>query len=598
MQSTKNQIFIFIIVSTCAAAIAQVAEQLKPGIYVEKIGSMWRVEEKAEIYYEIDISSSVKNSEKLEKIQSIITTTCNKSFLPNTHRNCDMTQKWMNVRMDDIKTKLESFKPRRSKRSPLDIVGSGLRFCFGTMDQEDRIRVDRKMTEVDERLKTAEENMMKVGTLMQHTVEAFSMEIKTCLSNNTIFDTINENFKKLERMENLLEQQVRQDQFITEMTFAFEFLSSKQLKFLENVHETLDDLANGIFSTKLLTLENIWNDMNSIKIPDVNRMIPFTEKMKTEDFKKLCKFGVFNSPKGYAIIFVIPIISTEKSLIHHVISIPKILNDIAKCKKVSNSWIITDKSLMKSSETDARTMNELCEIIDNQFYCDDTFTWTKKETCELAAINGNEVQIEADCETIAFKMNSTIFIKTQSNNKLIVLCDKPKKAKFVGKTATNLQLFTSTMVFINDSGRLFIDDFEINFPKREHFRLLEKTIEYKPIEIDIPEFNTTKASDLELIPIIQDRIISPEKINELAIEWKDFVKNLQEKETHKTLKMWIVSFTAALATLIGIGVTGLLFKKWYNRWKLAIDEQANLDQEMDEISNGCNCDAIEGSNSN
>lgn len=537
---------------------AQVVEHLKPGIYVEDLGEIHKIEDKMDVCYDIDLTTSIKNLQKLETIKEITLRQCNRPFLQGTQRNCATIESIMQARINRINMHLSSFTPRRDKRSfPWNtLAGAVISYATGTFNSEDKTRVARKENTTDEKIKSIEDSIIKLGDLVAKNAEQFSAELKGCLSNNTIFEKIQVNFNKLERIEDLIEKQIYQDQIISEMTFAFELLSEKQLRFLENVRDTLDDLANDIFTTKLMTMNEIRDDIMRIKLDNMNRMLPFQGKMSHEEFRKLCRFGVYHTSYGYKIVFVIPIISTERLLIHRALAIPTIKDKMAIAKKIQDLLIITDQSLTKQSLIEKEKLAGLCVQMGRQYFCETTFTWSKQKTCELAAVNGQELMIERDCETIAYRMQNSLFIRTQNKNKLIVLCDHPKKAKFVGKSAINLQLDTTNLIYIDQPGTLFIDEFELDFSKQEHYKLTE-VIQEEPINVKLQDFDTVYQKDL--IPIVTQHITDQKTINEMATTWKDYTQAIETEKSEENLKILTVIIIIMISTAITIaGICSLM----------------------------------------
>lgn len=535
--------------------VAQLVENLEPGIHIEDIGMMFRVEERAEIVYNIDLTSSEFEVKNLGKIREQILRSCK-----SDSRNCFLLENMMHSRMNDIDKKLKGFNLHRTKRGLIDAGGNILRYIFGTLDSEDRKRINRKFEQIATQEKSADQNMIKIGELMESTIKTFNEEMSTCMGNGSTLRKIAENFNRIEKSQNALEKQIQLDRFIYELWFSYDFLSGKVINFMENVRATIEEISNGIFASQILPFDLVWNDAKSIATNAKNRIVPFDSQPNMEEFKATVRYGVLQSKTGYSVIFTIPVVNTDEYHVFHMRSIPKILDGVATGKKIDTSWLLSDKSLTKLIRTSESEMAKMCTEVRRKFYCFASLAWSSEKSCELSALNGREAEVEELCETIVYSIPTSVIIKTQHENKLIVLSNGPKKAKFVGVETKNLRLNLASLITIESAGKLYIDGKEIDFPNRDHVHVMSKQIRMEKI-LEIKLENLTISDANHLIPLMGNGILDQEKINNLAIRWQDLAKQMKEEKDGRSYGIYWILGAATPMILLGIAMAVKLWKR-------------------------------------
>lgn len=562
-------------------------EPVEPGLHIEKMGFMRKVDKHVEAIYTINLADTDENLEKLHKLREEILEKCRWNFIPSSDvKKCHTIDKISFQKLVEIQTKCDQLTTRRVKRGWFNGGGAGLRIVLGTLDDGDRQRIDKRLDELDKQQVEIGRVIREYGDLMQRTVESMNSAIPQCLANNSIFTIINKNFADIEHDMEIFHKQNSVDKIVAEMLYAFDFLTGEYSASLERIQDTLKDLENSVLSTKLVPITTILSDLNAMKLQTKDLELPLQGNFTMQEFAKFSRFGVARRGKNLLIIFVVPLVNIGRLPMYEVIAVPTIEESVARTIRVDDSIFITDEAHQSSFRWREEDTSKHCNQVRNEYICNGFITWNRKQNCELAVITGNDNKIDELCTQSLFALNSTLVIPMQSKNKILVLCKSPMKSTFIGESNKNLRLERASIVTVEERGKLFIgDDLMIDFPELENVVKESDYVIEPKVDFNFANFSFKADSDsLKLIPVIESKVLKHEELSELGIEWKKFNEKLEDNRADKLKeKIWTIVISVT-TTLFGICLISYLsYRLWRTINSNPLDQGHENDIELEEV---------------
>lgn len=538
-------------------------EQIEPGIYIEEVAHVRKIENQAEIWFNIHLTESLSHVSKLEILQKALIKSCKTIFIEIPTDHCDFLDRISKKKLFNIRDSFSRMFPKRSKRALLGFVGEGMSYLYGTMSESEKRALENRVlaTESDGRKTMA--TLKNFGQLMEKTIAHLEGVSNSCFANNSIFENINENFNKILKHEDAVVKQIIQNNVNEKLLNTYNYISDSLSHHFNQIHNTLNSLKNGIMNSELITLDLILNTLKSAKLTEKNYEIPFGADFSLREFNKLTRFGVIVINETISVIFLVPVVNIDILTAYQVFAVPQIEKGLAKSFAVDDSWVVVDKMHEKQFKTTKLELKANCLEIREEFLCKNPLTWTKKDSCELAAINSNNNLIESLCPKIIYAINSSIIIPLHGKTRILILNPIPTKAKFIGTKNRILDLNLANIVSINETGSLFVDDAILDFSENEIIQIKKDIILDDKIENDFftTEFKMPSEGVRKLVPIVGKKNVKMSEINELAMEWSEFNHEIEKAEDK--VDIFTIVWITALVTLITL-LASILFI--YLRW--------------------------------
>lgn len=304
------------------------------------------------------------------------------------------------------------------------------------------------------------------------------------------------------------------DQFFNEILNFWNFLYDKTKEFEKKIHDVLWSLENGIINSDLIDFEEIKSNIFKIKIQDKGKMISINEDVNVENFKKLVRFGGVVRDGKIFVIFIIPLVSVEKNRVFETIAIPEVVNNVAYSIIIKNRLLIVNKNAEKFFPITELELSLNAVKVDSIFFYKQKVVWNSEKVCEIAIINNDNPNIEANCQKTRFQINNSIIVKSAENNVILVFTAKEINIKFINERVQLFKIIGTNKIVINEAGKLFIEKFEINFPKKLPSVVLNKTIKIEKIDLPFSIKSEWEGKKFNLLNI-NDSMISHEKLNNL-----------------------------------------------------------------------------------
>lgn len=126
-------------------------QQLELGAFIEEIGEVFSIEKKAEIWIKIETNDLQEEINKIFNYREKVEIACNriKNKIPDfTH--CEKFIQLSNLMLTELRSRFNGIFPaKRSKKGLANAVGSFQNFLFGTMDDNDRSKIENKLEKLE-----------------------------------------------------------------------------------------------------------------------------------------------------------------------------------------------------------------------------------------------------------------------------------------------------------------------------------------------------------------------------------------------------------------------------------------------------------------
>lgn len=552
-------------------------ESVQPGLYVEQVAKMRKVEQHVELWFNINLHDCNDHLTKLANLQKTIVDACRTNALPLPSQHCaslDMITKMKLKNVNDLASRLT---PRRPKRALLGFVGEGMSYLYGTMSESEKIALEKRVRSTEDNNQKTMATVKNYGQIMEKTLQQLSGLVESCMSNNSIYEMINKNFNEILKEEELTRKQFELNNFRQQILYSFTYICETLEFFYFRIEHTLNSLKNGILHTELFTLDLILDTLKSAKLAEKSYEFPFEADLSIQEFNKLTKFGVVTIGSKISIIFLVPIINIDTLMIYHTFAVPRIQDGIAKTYGIDDSWIATDKSHEKFFKTTEAELKTECIEIRDEFLCKKLLTWRKKNSCELAVINADAHLMEHLCEKLVYAINSTIIIPLHEKTRILILNPQPVKAKFIGSKNRMLDLGITDIISINETGDLYIDDVVLEFTESEIIKIendlaLDDKIENEFFNTDL---NLTNDKVRKLIPIVSKKNVKMSEITAVAMKWHEFNEKLEEKTPEETAFWKIILATILISIILTIAAISYIYLRCHRTAQIEVEPQVN-----------------------
>jgi hypothetical protein len=523
-------------------------KEIQPGIYSETLGNVLKIDEKLQLFFKLDVNELNTEWNQLKRIKLQIEKIAFKENINYMHYVETST-----IYLEQLKEKIDSLlKFKRSKRGAIDVIGSGIKFLFGTMDAKDRESIQNKLSEIKNDFYEEEKLNSKLTFLTEKTLANVATLAASCNKNNKLANEIVVRINYLETEENILIRNQKTAIFIQELQGVFWFLKEELEAKIANVEQMFEDFHNGLINTRLITYQDILNNLKDYKLRNGNMILPFDIlKTNINKMKELLTFGVITNEERLYVVYAVPLISNEKFTMMKAFPVPEIRDEVAIALNVPNEFVIFDKNHEKIALIKEEKLEIMCKKIENDYFCNDLVVFDKSRSDCLHQIFFNDLTaIRRSCESRGLKLKHTVLIKTTRTDTFIVLSPKTE----IGKLVTNnevvkLEFKGTQLLTLMESAKLFLRDSEISINKEvlkieTKFSLVSKLPVNEKWDLDLSNQNERLRKNLK-------------EMNVLDLEQfktKSFDLRLKEnnKENYMFTTLWISAVTVGILMLIGI----------------------------------------------
>lgn len=115
----------------------------------------------------------------------------------------------------------------------------------------------KKFAKIDNELEFQTKTLKEVTSLMSKTTKEFGNAVHAGFTNNSILTTFEENFNRVNKMENHIERQMAHNRLLHDLFMWFKILSDSQIEMLSILKYAFDNLENGNFNNDILSFETI-----------------------------------------------------------------------------------------------------------------------------------------------------------------------------------------------------------------------------------------------------------------------------------------------------------------------------------------------------
>lgn len=447
------------------------------------LGKTRLIESKHTFIHYINITTLVLQLENIEllsyKLRSIL-----KNANLNRERNQEMTiyDKFSQVEyfLSTVKTKFNNIIPkRREKRALINAVGVASKWLFGTMDEDDQINYDRKISELQSNQKTFARELNLQTSLSHKLINHYNNTITKIYENQQLIkNKINEISVKVKNVTNML--------FLVSFSSAFDQLILN----CQSLINFLDNLEDAILFAHLGFLHN--------SVININQLLEITEYL--HNIYGPSKIVNFNNVYYYYQLAGIQVKFDEKKIIF-AIHMPILISNYFRTFHLiplpyKNSIILPEKPYLILGTNYHQFEESPCQKVEDQYLCrqhEDPVP----DTCILPLMRAEK----SDCDTMKADLVHPIIQEINEKFLLILPASKPVKATTDCEKKTLKILQTNTLVKIPKGCSIHIEN--STFANKE-----EITIENPLILPNVMEYPMT----------IKEEKIKPLKLHTINLE--------------------------------------------------------------------------------
>lgn len=245
----------------CGAAAADERwslEALQPGAYVEDLGEIAVVEDKVEIFFRLNMTEIQTEIENIGHFRDEILTACNKISIHEFFADdCGHFFQISTFMQSELYFKFSKLAAERERRGAINIVGCTARYLFGTLDDEDRDEITSRLDVLERDNVDALKMGLKYSKLVEKAVANVNTSVEICNRNGRLISEVQTRFSSIVNSVNHQQLEIRFLKYFTDIVQTF-YLSFQETKDrIDETHQTMIDLSNGIFNTRLISYNDI-----------------------------------------------------------------------------------------------------------------------------------------------------------------------------------------------------------------------------------------------------------------------------------------------------------------------------------------------------
>ena len=466
--SKMNTLFLLVL---CFFAAKAKIFPLEPGIHKEIVGDMKIIDNKWSMIINFNLLELNLNVEKTKRVFTDLNNYCNHMKQYGTHScskdilyGSDLIKRLNNDnnRINDLLSK------KRTKRGLFNIIGSGFKFFFGTMDASDAKKIESKLVEFTENNSETDHLLHDQIQIVDQTFRMANDTLNHVLYNEEI---IKQNTKDISYLfqtmknKNSLEKEIIFQKLNTMFNVMYDVTNND----LQNFERFLIDIHSNILNTKIISFSKLIDEIKKIenKLPKDMDLILNLENPDIEVFFKFLKLGYIYNDKNMFVIIQIPLISRENYKIMNLYPIPKCKNNTCVALEITSDIFALSDSNNYHVKMEKQFFEKNCLQMKKIFFCDEINIIYKQieRNCETAILFQNNKNIKSFCKEKAFHINDNLVIKLYNENSFLIINSYEEKAtlKCKGSQNINIILKNTLKIVINKECKLYLKTMILKF---------------------------------------------------------------------------------------------------------------------------------------
>lgn len=426
-----------------------------PGLIFQQQKNIYLAHDEWKLVYYYDLTQFYQESRKIISIKSTMIRLCDKlkqNLLEETQHICTYILNQLNIHEEHTNTRdniIKSFETtkERSRRAPVEIVGTAAKYLFGILDSESAKEYEKNINTLKSNQSFISELTKKQTTLIEGLITLHNTTISEV---QTQLIAVNTYIRKME------EKTSNQGEKIHTSTHFNSLASSITLTLMHH-----EELSNKIYNLLTNTIHGKITDV----IPPIQLKINIREigkhlknniilptNVENENIYEIFKYTSIKSilhQNKIIIEFSIPLVDNEQFIFYKTTPIP--INNKTNCIiiRTKNTHFFTDTHHKTFIPADKNSLKN-CINTNTKIICkmDEIFSNTGR-ICELLLLDDTNIKnIPEECD-IASIANKNYILKTSPNN-FYLSTTKPYTVR------TNCEEITKN-ININTNGYITID---------------------------------------------------------------------------------------------------------------------------------------------
>lgn len=563
-------ITILLFMTTAAVAQDWTLMDLEPGAYVEKLGEVALQDRNVEIYFRLNLKEIGKEIDDVANFRDTILTACNEVSI---HRffadDCGHFFRVSSHTLEELNFKYEKLVVERSKRGAINFLGTASKYLFGTMNDDDREDIRLKIDSLQKSdVETLKFNF-KYANIIEKTVANVNTTIAICNHNGKLISEVQRRFGEVANSVNEHDRELRFMKYFTDIVQTF-FLSFQETKDrIQETHQTLIDLSNGIFNTRLISYKEIVKSLETIVLENKRLELPISLSNPDYDtIRKLIKFGVVRQGEELVVVFTLPLIQDESLTVYRLYPIPEIKSEVGTFVNLKSEVILVDAQFNRFIGTSKDNLDKSCTLHQNMWYCRD-FNLRKEEKsgCEVAILKEKFNTLAQKCELKVATLSDLVFIKTEDKNTYIVISPHLQEGNMIVNGRLQPIKFNGTQLLkVTTLATLQTDHTEIRFTEN-NIKINASYIKFPPLDLSINDLHLSYVKGIskkfsKVVYNKEDLMELSDDVEEMKQDLNDKLKNqeLQERTNSKHGLLAIGSIITIIAIIAVASAVLYLFK--------------------------------------
>lgn len=505
----------------------------------------------------VDLANNINNSKSLcEESKAMNQIECDNLFSPLITRHKDLSRD---------NEALTNLTPRHSKRQAiLGFIGTLSKKLFGTMDENDAIRYDYAIKEIqaDEKKLASliKENILVTTT----TLKTFNKSIHTLGSNQhklaTAIDALYIEVRNLSSLSRELETRSR----ILELVSIIEnYLLTLSFKTEDIVNSIMFSKSNTLYPAILTPKELYLELVNNYRfIPNSKRLPTLLTPSNIHTILNVSSISCYMNKNEVVFVLDIPLIHPTEFYLYHNLPCP-VPHDIDD--PTSYSTIIPSSKYVGIS-SDKTTYSKIddvqtCKVINsNTYLCDTSIMYSSAATptCETEIISNTLTSIPNTCETKLFHGHVQIWQSLRNNKWLFVISEK-------SKLSIELNVTQLVEIVISGSGILYLPPGSIAYCKdtklisKNNFNIVTKPIKTYFLNI-LNDSCCNKLKYKNIAPLLPSVNLKNIDLDSIAFENNDMLKDLDKIIDKPNIVLYETYYNVILIMCVVLILSFIIFK--------------------------------------
>lgn len=532
-------------------------DSIQPGVYIENLGEVHVLDKKIELWFKMDLNDLESEIKKIEKFRFTVSESCRIEKQRSLNDPCRNFLQLSELMLGELRVKFRKIVKERNKRGLVNAVGGIGRFLFGTMDDNDRENIDKKFEKLSDDNKRLTKFTFDYSKLIEKTVANFNTTVEICNRNNRLINEIQNKFNILQiEFENSLEF----SSFMREIEQTFIIMIMETTRKIDELTDTIIDIHNEVFNTKLIGYEDIIKAIKEVRINDKQLSIPISfTNPDYEMLRKLMKFGFYKKENELFLIYLLPLVRDIHLNIFKIFPVPEISNNLATFVELGKELILTDPHFDKFIKVGESKIKD-CAKIKKQYFCENiNLLRHNSEDCDITMITGNSKNAKKNCKFSSVEMIESVVLETSEKNKFLVFSPSEETGILVNENGSTPLSFVGTQILeIKEEAVLNLNNYQIKFVGNNV--KTETAITFNKIEI--PKFDLKLREKITLPKIKESKILNKDEFIELGKSWHELNSQFEEIENDesKTKIFYIAFIIISIVAIIVIAIIILIRK--------------------------------------